>query len=160
MKTLYFLVVLAVIFVVFAVCCFDTTKTWFLRKPFSQRNNNFWVLRFFRISADPASGAHRKHSQASGLPKPIPLGIPRPISPSKICLIFSFCFFVRFYTISIHGIHRIWSISASCRWLKHASKFACHPPECFEWYLQKMTRIFEHMSTLLLSTPFPKARYS
>ena len=74
--------VLAVI-LVFAVCRLNTIKTSFLRKPLSRRNNNFQVLRFLRISADPASGAYPKHSQASGLPKPMPLGIPRPIFCQK-----------------------------------------------------------------------------
>ena len=69
MKTWYFLVVLAVIFV-FAVCRFNIIKISFWRKPFFRRNKNFQVLRFFRISADPASRAYRKHSPASGLPKP------------------------------------------------------------------------------------------
>ena len=87
MKTWYLLVVLAVISV-FAVCRLDTIKACFLRKPFSRRNQNFRVLRFFRISTDPTSGGYRKHSQASGLPKPIPLGIPRPIFRKRINGIF------------------------------------------------------------------------
>ena len=53
--------VLAVISV-FAVCRFSTIQIYFLREPFSRNNNNFRVLRFFRIAADPASGAYRKHS--------------------------------------------------------------------------------------------------
>ena len=82
MKSWYLLVVLAVISV-FAVCRFNTINTSFLRKPFSRRNKNFRLLRTFRISADPASGAYRKHSQASGLPKSVPFGIPRPIFRKK-----------------------------------------------------------------------------
>ena len=82
MKTWYRLVVLAVISV-FAVCRFDTINSSFLRKPFSRRNKNFRLLRTFRISADPASGAYRKHSQASGLPKSVPFGIPRHIFRKK-----------------------------------------------------------------------------
>ena len=57
---------------------FDTIKTSLLRKPLSRRNNNSRVLRSCRISADPACVAYQKHSQVSGLPKTIPLGIPRP----------------------------------------------------------------------------------
>ena len=107
MKTWYLLVVLAV-----SGLSFNTVKTAFLRKPFSRRNNNFRVLRFFRISADPASGAYRKHSQASGLPKPIPLGIPRPISRQK---------WIGLFFHSVLYYFHIWnpwnlklSISASC----------------------------------------------
>ena len=102
MKSWYLLVVLAVISV-FAVCRFNTINTSFLRKLFSRRNINFRVLWFFRISADPASGAYRKHSQASGLPKSIPLGIPRPISRKTVQRKPILCVFIRFYIISIYG---------------------------------------------------------
>ena len=111
--------VLAVISV-FAVCRFDTIRQSFLRKPFSRRNKNFRLLRFFRISADPASGAYRTHSQASGLPKPILLGIPRPIFREK-----SNGFF---YSSVLYYFH-IWnpwnlklSISASCSSHSHGHR--------------------------------------
>ena len=67
-----------------AVCGFNKIKTSLLRIPFSRRNNHFRVLLFLRISADQASGAYRQHAQASELPKPSPLGIPRPIVRQKI----------------------------------------------------------------------------
>ena len=102
MKTCYLRVVLAVI-LVSAVCRFNTRNTLSLRKLFSRRNNNFQVLWFFRISAAPASRAYRKHSHASGLPKPIPLGIPRPFFRQK-----SIGFVCSFGYLEL-------SISASCK---------------------------------------------
>ena len=95
MKTWYIIVVLAVISA-FAVCRYKTIKTYFLLKPFSRRSNNFRVLRFSRISADPAYGAYRKHSQASGLPKPSPLGIPRPFSVKKSRIVLVWIGFISF----------------------------------------------------------------
>ena len=80
MKTWYILVVLAVISV-FAVCCFNTIRTSFLRKPFSRRNNNFRC--FFAFLQNIGWSGIRSIPEAFTsiwTSKPNPLGIPRPIS--------------------------------------------------------------------------------
>ena len=78
MKTWYLLLDLAVISV-FAVWRSTVMKTSFERKPFARRTIHFRVVGNFWKSHHPASGESRKYSQVFGLPKPIPLGIPRPI---------------------------------------------------------------------------------